>query len=149
MIQLSSQVSVIVVDDDDVHFMSIERGFRKVGVENTLLRARDGVEALELLRGEGDLDPVRDPFLLLVDLRMPRMSGLELIRELRNDPHLKRTVAFVHSTSDADQDRDAAYDLNVAGYLVKDSDPVGLANMLREYWRRVQLPATDSRANSN
>lgn len=85
------------------------------------------------------------PNLILLDLNMPRMGGIEFLEELRTDPNLKDSVVFVLTTSDAEADRLAAYDHFVAGYMVKSK--IGenffqLADMLEGYWRIVELPET-------
>jgi CheY-like chemotaxis protein len=80
---------------------------------------------------------------MLVDLSMPRMNGIELLTALRADPTLHKTVVFVLTTSYRDEDLDAAYGLNVAGYIVKEKageDFLRLFNLVDSYWRIVELP---------
>ena len=108
-------------------------------VVNPLFRARDGVEALELLRSGA----VARPYLILLDLNMPRMGGLEFIAEVRQDPRLSNSVVFVLTTSKSDEDLSAAYRSHVAGYIVKSEigDSFGnLVQMLDAYWQIVELP---------
>jgi len=135
-------VHILVVEDDDVDAMAVERAFKKLKLANPTYRARDGLEALALLRGEGQ--PVLPrPFIVLLDLNMPRMNGLELLKTLRGDPALKSTVVFVLTTSHEEKDRVSAYDLNVAGYMVKDNvgdDFLRVVTLHKHYWRVVELP---------
>ncbi|NND99145.1 MAG: response regulator, partial [Pirellulaceae bacterium] len=111
-------VTLLVVDDDEVDAQGIERAFRKQKIANPLVFATDGIEALKILRGD-DGPTVHRPFLILLDLNMPRMGGLEFLGELRADERLRDSIVFVLTTSDADQDKIAAYEKNVAGYIVK------------------------------
>jgi len=136
-------VTILVVDDDDVDAKGIERAFRKAKIANPIERADSGVEALEILRGEHPDITLRTPYLLLVDLNMPRMSGLELIKEMREDSKLRSTIAFVLTTSKAEEDKEAAYGLNIAGYIVKEKvgqDFVKLVNMVEHYWKVIEFP---------
>jgi len=113
-------VSLLLVEDDAIDVMTVERMLRKQHISNPLFIARDGVEALEMLRGENDRAKVPEPYLILLDLNMPRMNGLEFLAELRRDPAHKKAVVFVLTTSDAPEDRHVAYEHRVAGYIVKD-----------------------------
>lgn len=136
-------VSILLVDDDTVDAMAVRRAFRELGIANPLIEARDGIEALARLRGEDGCAIVPPPLLVLLDLNMPRMGGIEFLDALRGDPALRRTVVFVMTTSAAAADRQGAYDRNVAGYIVK--HPPGerfreLIAMLRDYWRVIALP---------
>ncbi len=132
-------VNLLLVEDDDVDATGVERALKRRRILNPLIRARDGIEALELLRG----GKVPRPFLVLLDLNMPRMGGLEFIREIRNDPQLHDAVVFVLTTSKSDEDLAAAYRNHVAGYIVKSEFGdtfAGLVEMLDSYWQIVQLP---------
>jgi CheY-like chemotaxis protein len=138
----ANELTLVLVEDDDVDALCVERGLAKAKVLNRMVRAVDGVEALELLRGEGrpKLEP---PFLLLVDIQMPRLDGIGLIRAIRADPELTRTVIFVLTTSDDDRDKIAAYDLHVAGYIVKSNtkeELLPLTAMLDYYLLIVEPP---------
>jgi CheY-like chemotaxis protein len=106
---------VLLVEDDVVEMMSIERVIRSKGLAIDLRVATDGLEALELLRGPLAIYPR----LILLDLNMPRMSGFELLAELRSDPALAGLKVIVLTTSDAAQDRERAEYYNVAEYIVK------------------------------
>ena len=75
--------------------------------------------ALEMLRGSNNRPKLPPPYVLLVDIRLPKLDGLGLVRAIRNDPALQRTIVFMLTTSDSDRDRAAAYDSHVAGYIVK------------------------------
>ncbi|QSX36777.1 response regulator [Shewanella sedimentimangrovi] len=133
------EVTIFLIDDDDVDYMAVERAMRQLKLLNPLVRARDGVAALEMLR-RGD---IAGAFIILLDLNMPRMNGLEFLRELRHDPDLASAVVFVLTTSRADEDKLAAYSYNVAGYMVKSDIKDGflnILNMLDGYWRIVELP---------
>jgi CheY-like chemotaxis protein len=108
-------LSILVVDDDDVDVMTVKRVFAKANVQNPLVIARDGVEALNYLRS-GTF--VRPP-LVLLDLNMPRMNGIELLREIRRDPILAGLKVVVLTTSSEDRDRVDATKLGITSYLVK------------------------------
>jgi CheY-like chemotaxis protein len=133
------EVSILLVEDDDIDAMSIERALKKLRLANPYYRAVDGVEGLAILRNQG----VGRPFIILLDLNMPRMNGLEMLVELRKDPKLTDSVVFVLTTSNDDEDRAKAYKEHIAGYIVKsklDSDFTELLQLLDHYWRLVELP---------
>jgi CheY-like chemotaxis protein len=127
--------SVLLVDDDDVAAEAVVRGLRKHAMECPIVIAEDGLAALQILRGTHERS-IAGPHLVLLDLNMPRMNGLEFLRELRSDAALRGTVVFVLTTSGADADRARAYDHQIAGYMVKSGvGPQfrGLARFLTEY----------------
>ncbi len=136
-------VSLIMVEDDDGDAKAVRRAFAKARISNPMLRATDGVDALELLNGENGRETPPKPYIFLVDINMPRMNGIEFIAALREDPNLRDSVVFVLTTSKRDEDMTAAYGLNVAGYIVKQTagtSMVPLVEMLDCYWRLVELP---------
>jgi CheY-like chemotaxis protein len=112
---------VLLVEDDEVEVMSVRRAFRMTGVAHQLVVARDGVEALAILRGTapGGRGRLERPYVILLDVNMPRMNGLEFLREVRRDPELSAADVVVLTTSTAEADRRAACDARVAGYVVK------------------------------
>lgn len=134
--------NVLLVEDDDVDVMVVRRAFRKRQMADRLFVARDGIEALEVLRGVGDRPPLPRPYLILLDLNMPRMNGLEFLDELRRDPVHGTAVVFVLTTSDSRADVDAAYRRHVAGYVVKaDIGRYGrLAELVDTYGDISELP---------
>jgi CheY-like chemotaxis protein len=139
----SDSVSILVVDDDRVDTMAIRRSLRELNIANPVTVARDGVEALDCLRGEHGHEKVRSPLLVLLDLNMPRMGGIEFLEELRADPLLRSTLVFVMTTSSAVEDRTRAYAKNVAGYVLKFQQEHGFQNailMLEHYCRIVEFP---------
>jgi CheY-like chemotaxis protein len=135
------EVTLLIVDDDDIDAIALERALRKLRLLNTVLRARDGREALELLR----TGAVPAPYIILLDLNMPRMNGLEFLQTLRTDPLLTHAVVFVLTTSKSDEDLVAAYRNHVAGYVFKqhmDRDFLEVIGFIEHYWRLVELPVT-------
>ena len=136
-------VTILVVEDDEVDFMAIRRGFQQHKVANEIVAARDWIEALQILRGEGGREPLPRPYIILLDLNMPRMNGFEFLQVLRTDPALQRAIVFVLTTSKSDEDRARAYAANVAGFIVKADAGRGFltaVEMLDHYWRVVELP---------
>jgi CheY-like chemotaxis protein len=130
---------ILLVEDDQIYVMSVERALAKRGTPLSVLTATNGVEALEILRrGEG-LDP---RLLVLLDLNMPRMNGLEFLAELRADPKLHDTHVVVLTTSAEPADRTAAYRYNVAGYLVKPASFARFTELMDAivgYWSLVEM----------
>lgn len=119
--------------------MALKRAFRAADMANPLISAGDGQEALELLRA-GKVDK---PFIVLLDINMPRMNGFEFLDEIRADPELLRSVVFILTTSRSERDVIRAYDHHVAGYIVKSNatqTTKDLATMLDSYRRLVELP---------
>lgn len=135
--------TILLVDDDAIDVDAIRRAFRKLEIVNPIAVARNGIEALEMPRGENDHAKLETPFLILLDLNMPRMGGIEFLKELRGDPELRRTLVFVMTTSAAEEDRERAYEYNVAGYVLKDRPRqtfVQSIAALESYWRTIELP---------
>jgi CheY-like chemotaxis protein len=131
----SPPFSVLLVDDDDVAAEAVVRGLRKHSMNCPVILAEDGSVALQILRGE-HARKISKPYIVLLDLNMPHMNGLEFLRELRLDAALKSTVVFVLTTSGAEADRARAYEHNIAGYMVKSAvgpQFSGLARFLIEF----------------
>ena len=136
-------VNILLVEDDEVDVMAIKRAFRELKIANPITEAKDGIEAFEILRGVNGHDQIPRPLIILLDLNMPRMGGMEFLDELRKDPNLHRCVVFVMTTSADEQDRIRAYDKNVAGYVLKHDlgrSFLDAIAMLQHYWRVVELP---------
>lgn len=138
-------INILLVEDDEVDVMSVKRAFKRNNITNPLYLASNGLEALAMLRGEDGI-PIKIPAerrLILLDLNMPKMGGIEFLQELRSDPQLRNTPVVVMTTSNEDQDRVEAYNLNVAGYILK---PVTFTNFLEmmaalnKYWILCELP---------
>jgi CheY-like chemotaxis protein len=133
-------LNILLVEDDQVDVMNVRRAFDRNRIANPLFVASDGLEALRMLRS-GELPAERR--IILLDLNMPKMSGIEFLRELRADPALQQTPVVVLTTSNDERDKIDAYNFNVAGYLLK---PVTFINFvelmaaLNKYWTLVELP---------
>ena len=136
----SRLLNILLVEDDEVDVMNVQRAFKKNNIANPLTVAGNGLDALEKLRN-GEVP--RDRRIILLDLNMPKMNGIEFLRELRADPVLSVTPVVVLTTSNDDRDKIEAYHLNVAGYLLK---PVTFTNFcevmatLNKYWALVEMP---------
>ncbi len=132
------------VEDDDLCLMGLKRAFKTAKIANPISFAHDGVEALDLLRGTHGRARLPRPFLILLDLNMPRMDGIELLKELRHDQDLKKSIVFIMTTSSADEDKVKAYNLGVAGYILKTNPANAFLEatlLLDTYWRVVEFPA--------
>ena len=137
---MAKVLNILLVEDDEVDVMNVKRAFAKNNITNPLFVANNGLEALTMLR---DGTVPRHNRLVLLDLNMPRMNGIELLRELRKDSELQSTSVVVLTTSNEDRDRVEAYQLNVAGYLLKPvtmSSFVDVMATLNKYWTLVELP---------
>jgi CheY-like chemotaxis protein len=135
-----NMLNILLVEDDQVDVMNVKRSFERNHVSNPLFVAGNGIEALQMLRGD---EVPRERRLVLLDLNMPKMNGIEFLQELRADPELASTPVVVLTTSNDDQDKIDAYNLNVAGYLLK---PVTFTSFcermatLNKYWTLVEMP---------
>lgn len=127
-------INILLVEDDEVDVMNVKRALKKKGLNNPLFVAGNGIEGLEALRGP---EAVPKPRVVLLDINMPKMNGIEFLKELRKDESLKNISVFVMTTSNEDSDKIDAYNLNVAGYILKplsfDTFQAKVATLV-EYW---------------
>ena len=140
---MANTVNLLLVEDDDVDVQGFKRAFAKQRIGNPITVAQDGIEGLEHLRGTNGKARLPRPFIILLDLNMPRMDGIEFLETIRADDDLKDAIVFMITTSKAEEDKTRAYGLNVAGYIVK-QDPVktflDAVALLEHYWKVVELP---------
>jgi CheY-like chemotaxis protein len=132
------------VEDDDICIMGLARAFRMAKIANPISFAHDGIDALDMLRGTNGRERLPRPYLILLDLNMPRMGGIEFLKELRKDEDLKKSIVFIMTTSGADKDKVNAYNLGVAGYILKTNPANAFLEataLLDTYWRVVEFPA--------
>lgn len=130
---MKNSTSLLLVEDDLVDVMTVKRALRDLKVTNPLHVAHHGEEALAHLRRPGAILPG----LILLDLNMPRMNGVEFLRVIKADPVLRRIPVVVLTTSREEQDRLNSFDLSVAGYMLKPVDYARFVELLRAiqlYW---------------
>jgi CheY-like chemotaxis protein len=137
VIPKSKMVTILLVEDDEVDIKALEWAFKKLKILNPVEVAHDGVEAWDILQN------LRRPYLIITDINMPRMNGLELLRKIREDKELRDSIVFVLTTSNDEQDKFDAYNLNVAGYMLKTDMGTSFMRaieLVENYWKVVELP---------
>lgn len=140
MTENSKVLNILLVEDDQLDVMNLQRAFKRNNIGSPVFVAGNGLEALTMLRS-GAVPPQNR--LVLLDLNMPRMNGLEFLRAVRADPQLRSTSVLVLTTSNEDRDRLEAFRLNVAAYLLKPvtfDKFVDLMGTLHKYWSSVEFP---------
>jgi CheY-like chemotaxis protein len=140
----TTPVNILLVEDDDIDRKAFLRAFQKLRIGNPVTCARDGVEAWDLLNGRHSESPFPRPNLIILDINMPRMSGLELLKKIREDDNLRDLIVFVLTTSNDEQDKFAAYNLNVAGYMLKSdmgNSFIRAVELVEMYWKVVEFPS--------
>jgi len=129
----------LLVEDDEVDAMTVRRALKELHVNNPLAQVENGEEALNYLRQPGQVLPC----IILLDLNMPVMGGIELLQVIKHDAALKRIPVVVLTTSDEQQDKVASFDLGVAGYIRKPVDYKQFVEAVRSidaYWTLSELP---------
>jgi CheY-like chemotaxis protein len=111
--------SILLVEDDQMDVMNVQRELRRQNINVPLVHARNGRDALKMLRGEGDETKIAKPNVVMLDINMPRMNGLELLEILRSDPEFVGLNVFIMTTSDLESERLKAQQLAVSGYIIK------------------------------
>jgi CheY-like chemotaxis protein len=132
---------ILLVDDDVVSTMLLQRALSSLHIRNRLHVANNGVEAIQWLKDIKDEDK---PCIILLDLKMPKMGGLEFLEAFRRDQSLRTIPVIVLTTSKEQKDIRASYDLGVAGYMVKPVDFLQFIEMIKaidQYWSLCEQPA--------
>ncbi|MEN2399176.1 response regulator [Flavobacterium sp. MC2016-06] len=108
--------TILLIEDDELDIISVERSLKKLESEYELHTAYNGIEALSLIR---DSNVGLVPDVILLDINMPRMNGIEFLREIREDKNLKDLKVFIMTTSSEESDRSEAEKLGISGYIIK------------------------------
>lgn len=136
---MKASKTILLVEDDQVDAMTVKRALRDIKVTNKLDIVCDGEEALVFLR-----NPENEyPGIILLDLNMPRMNGIEFLTVVKKDALLKRIPVIVLTTSDGDQDKINSFDLGVSGYMIKPLDYIKFVEVMKTinmYWTLSELP---------
>lgn len=136
---MRSEKPMLLVEDDAIDRMTVERALKEIRVTNRLDMVGNGEEALEFLRDSGR----EKPGIILLDLNMPRMNGIEFLKVVKDDEELRRIPVIVLTTSKDEQDRVDSFNLGVAGYMVKPVDYMQFVEVVKAidlYWTLSELP---------
>ncbi len=137
---------ILMADDDDNDVFFVERALQQANVNHPVVRVRDGEEAIDYLGGKGNYSDRRQfplPGLLLLDLKMPRRNGFEVVEWVRQQPDLKRLPILIFTSSRENPDVNRAYELGANSYLVKPvkfEDLVELVKAFDEFWLNHAVP---------
>jgi CheY-like chemotaxis protein len=129
---------ILLVEDDDVDVMTVERVFKDLNITNQLVNTNNGEEALNYLRTDGN----KKPCIILLDLNMPKMNGIEFLKIVKADENLKQIPVVVLTTSSQEQDIVESFKLSIAGYMVKSIDYTKFVETFRAinlYWTLSEL----------
>jgi CheY-like chemotaxis protein len=140
---MTNLVHILLIEDDEVDIMNVQRAFKKNNINNPLHIARNGLEALTALQGQNPDLVIPTPRVILLDINMPKMGGIEFLTELRKLHEHRSASVFVMTTSNEESDKIAAYDLNVAGYILKPLSFEGFTSavaILNHYWHLCEMP---------
>jgi len=132
------EIVLFLIEDDDVDAEGVERAFIENKIANKIVRARDGVEAFKILDSG-----ILQHYIILLDLNMPGMGGIEFLQKLRKNDKYSKAVVFVLTTSNSDKDILSSYKEHISGYFVKGemgSDFFHIAKLFDGYWKIVKLP---------
>ena len=131
---------ILLIEDDIVDFMTVKKALQHLKILNDLIHLKNGGEALEYLEDETKTKPS----IIILDLNIPRIGGLELLKAIKANETLKSIPVIVMSTSEMEQDIDESFSLSVAGYIVKPVDFdrfVKAFGTIYNYWCLSKLPS--------
>jgi CheY-like chemotaxis protein len=139
-------VNIVMVEDDEGHARLIERNIRRAGISNTIHHFLDGTSALEFLF-QGANGPMQNgPALVLLDLNLPDMSGIDILAKIKSEPHLKRMPVVVLTTTDDKVEIQRCYDLGCNVYITKPVNYESFADAIRQlglFLSVIQVPEAD------
>lgn len=144
MYALDVSINILLVEDDEVDAQDVKRTFKKNNIMNPLHIASNGQDALNILGGKNGatkLDPT--PKIIILDINMPKMNGIEFLKAIRLDQELRSILVFILTSSNNDKDKIAAYNLNVAGYILKPLEFASFTDTisaLNAYWALLEFP---------
>ncbi len=136
--RMKTSEAILLIEDDHIDILAVQRAIKELGAHNPLQIAKHGSEALHLLRRGNNL-----PGIILLDLNMPHMNGIEFLEQLKQDKDLRQIPTVVLTTSSDEEDRQTCFALGVAGYMIKPVEYTDFISMLRtilEYWSLSELP---------
>jgi CheY-like chemotaxis protein len=136
---MRSSNPILLVEDDDVDVMTVKRALKDLNIKNQLVNTANGEEALEYLKNKDN----KKPCIILLDLNMPKMNGIEFLKIVKADDTMKKIPAIVLTTSSQQQDIIESFKLSVAGYIVKSVDYteyIEAINTINLYWTLSKLP---------
>jgi CheY-like chemotaxis protein len=136
---MKSKKNILLVEGDRIDVMTVKRALKDINVTNKLDVVNNGEEALKFLRDKNN----DQPCIILLDLNMPRMNGIEFLRIAKQDDNIKRIPVVVLTTSKEEQDKVQSFDLGVAGYMAKPVDYQQFVNVIKTinlYWTLSELP---------
>lgn len=138
-LNMAKRKLILLVEDDRVDVMTIKRALKEIKVTNPLYVVGNGEEALEFLRDEKHEKPI----IILLDLNMPRMNGIEFLKIKKKNSLLKKIPVVVLTTSKEEEDKIESFNLGIAGYMIKPVDYVkfvGVVRTIKLYWTLSKLP---------
>lgn len=141
-------VSIVMVEDDEGHARLIERNIRRAGVNNEIVAFKDGTSAIAYLLGAdgtGEENSARS-LLILLDLNLPDMTGVDILAKVKSNTHLKRSPVIVLTTTDDQREIKRCYDLGANVYITKPVNYESFANAIQQlglFLSVMQVPATD------
>jgi CheY-like chemotaxis protein len=143
---MSSPVSIIMIEDDDGHARLIERNIRRSGVNNAIMPFSNGTEAVNYLFGSdgSGLAHKGEALLILLDLNLPDMTGIDILRRVKENKYLKATPVVVLTTTDDSQEIKRCYELGCNVYITKPVNYESFANAIRQlglFFSVIQVPA--------
>ncbi|OHB44684.1 MAG: hypothetical protein A2178_00340 [Planctomycetes bacterium GWC2_49_10] len=141
--RVQKEKTIIIADDDMGHCLLMTRNFRRAGITNEILTFTDGEELLDFLfaRTVGrSIDP-SVPYVLLLDIRMPRINGIEVLGKIRQHHELKKIPIIVISTTDDPQQIDECYEMGCSFYLAKPTDQLQFTETIEKLGRFISLSA--------
>jgi len=130
---------ILLVENDRIDAMTVKRALREIKLKNNLVHVSNGEEALKHLKNNGDMKPC----VILLDLDMPRMNGIEFLKLAKDDEELKSIPVIVLTSSDEERNIDESFKSNVAGYIIKPADYKKFVETIRTvalYWNLCELP---------
>ena len=136
---------ILLIEDDRLDTITIKRAFKELNITNQLVHTLNGEEALEYLRNADN----EKPCVILLDLNMPKMGGIEFLKIVKDDGELKKIPVIVLTTSKEKQDILGSFEHGAAGYVVKPADYkefVNTINAINLYWTSSELPEQKRRA---
>jgi CheY-like chemotaxis protein len=141
-------VKILLVEDDSIDVKAFQRAMSKLKISNPIHISRDGVEAWEYLQECTTEGGDATPSLVILDINMPRMNGLELLSKIRSNENLRHLIVFMLTTSNDEKDKFEAFDMNVAGYMLKSdmgNSFIRAVELIDSYWRVVEFPVPNFR----